>query len=96
MGVLNLRLGSKRPQINSVISIGDSALIISALYTNITHHFSDKWQVRIERNSLICFNYISKIVPWNAWVNELIFEKIAYGGSCKQDGTPGFALKKLK
>jgi len=34
------------------------------------------------------FNYISKIVPWNAWVNELIFEKIAYGGSCKQDEAP--------
>jgi len=33
MGVLNLRLGSKRPQINSAISIGDNALIIRALYT---------------------------------------------------------------
>jgi len=26
----------------------------------------------------------------------LIFEKIAYGGSCKQDEDPKFALKKLK
>jgi len=33
MGVLNLRLGSKRPQINLAISIGDNVLIISVLYT---------------------------------------------------------------
>jgi len=32
MGVLNLRLGSKRPQINSAISVGNNTLIISALY----------------------------------------------------------------
>jgi len=31
MGVLNLRLASKRPQINSAICIDD--IIISALYT---------------------------------------------------------------
>jgi len=42
------------------------------------------------------FNYISKIVPWSAWVTETNFEKIAYASSGKQDGAPRFALKKLK
>jgi len=42
------------------------------------------------------FNYIPNIVPWSTRVNESNFEKIAYGGSQKQDGVPRFALKKLK
>jgi len=40
--------------------------------------------------------YISKIVPWRAWVTESNFEKIAYGSSSKQDEAPRFALKKLE
>jgi len=42
------------------------------------------------------FNYISKIVPWSTRVTETNFEKIAYGGSCKQDEALWFALKKLE
>jgi len=42
------------------------------------------------------FNYISKIVPWSTLVAESNFEKITYGGSCKKDEAPRFALKKLE
>jgi len=42
------------------------------------------------------FNYISKIVPWSAWVAESNFQKITYGGFHKQDEAQGFALKKLE
>jgi len=41
------------------------------------------------------YNYI-KIVPRNVQGNELNFEKIMLGGSCKQVGIPKFLLKKLE
>ena len=42
---------------------------------NLPYHFADKWQVRIKFSKHFkMFNNTSKIVPWNAQVNESNFE----------------------
>jgi len=62
MGVLNLRLGSKRPQINSAISVDNSALII-AHFLQYNPPLLRQMAGQNRAKFLNMFNYISKIVP---------------------------------